>query len=62
MCDLVEEYAKEYAKEYADEQKIKLMVECYLAGGISLDLILQKLDLTQEQFMEYVEKYKVNAE
>ena len=58
MCDLVEEYAK----EYADEQKIKLMVECYLAGGISLDLILQKLDLTQEQFMEYVKKYKEQAE
>ena len=58
MCDLVEEYAREYAKEYADEQKIQLMVECYLAGGISLDLILQKLDLTLEQFTEYVQKYK----
>ncbi len=58
MCDLVEEYAR----EYADEQKIELMVECYLAGGISLDLILQKLDLTQEQFMEYVKKYKEQAE
>ena len=53
MCNLVEEYAK----EYADEEKIKLMVAVYREGEISLRTVLEKLNLTEEQFMKYVEEY-----
>lgn len=54
MCDLVQEYAK----EYADEEKIKLMVKCYISGALSENIAAEMVDVTGEQFLEYVERYK----
>ena len=52
MCNLVQEYAK----EYADEEKIKLMLELYMDGGVSLDMASKKLNMTEEQFLKRVEQ------
>lgn len=58
MCDLVQEYAKEYAKEYADEEKVKLMVKCYMNGALAANIAAEMVDMEEEQFLEYVERYR----
>lgn len=56
MCNLVQEYAK----EYADEEKVRLMVKCYLNGALPVNMAAEMLDMTEEQFLEYVERYQEN--
>ena len=66
MCDLVqayaEEYAKEYAKEYADKQvkkeRIKMLVELFNDGMLSESTAAKKLEVIEEQFLEYVDQYQ----
>ena len=66
MCDLVqayaEEYAKGYAKEYADKQvnkeRIKMLVELFNDGMLSASVAAKKLEIIEEQFLEYVDQYQ----
>ena len=61
MCDLVqayaEEYAKEYAEEYANKKGIKMLVELFNDGVLSAEIAAGKLEVTEEQFLGYVEEY-----
>lgn len=53
MCDLVQEYAK----EYADQEKIKMLVEMFNDGLVTIEAAVNKLGITREKFMEYSEEY-----
>ncbi len=53
MCDLVQEYAK----EYADHEKIKMLVEMFNDGLVTIEAAVKKLGITEEKFMEYSEEY-----
>ncbi len=50
MCNLVQ--------EYADEEKVKLMVKCYVNDALPVNTAAEMLDMAEEQFLEYVERYR----
>lgn len=50
MCNLVQ--------EYADEEKVKLMVKCYVSGALPVNTAAEMLDMAEEQFLEYVGRYQ----
>lgn len=53
MCDLVQEYAE----EYANKEKLKMLVELYKDGTLSVEAAAKKLEITDEKFLGYVEEY-----
>ena len=58
MCDLVQAYAEEYAGEQVNKEKIKILVELFNDGEVSVGAAARKLEITEEQFEEYVEQYQ----
>ena len=50
MCDLVQ--------AYADEEKIKMLAELFSEGALSIEDAVRKLEVTEEQFLGYVEQYQ----
>lgn len=53
MCDLVQAYAE----EYANEQRIKMLVELFKDGTLSVEAAAKKLEITEEKFLGYVGEY-----
>lgn len=53
MCDLVQAYAE----EYANKERIKMLVELFIDGTLSVGAAAKKLGITEETFLGYVEEY-----
>ena len=58
LMELMRPEVEKYAQKYANEEKIKLMVKCYMSGALSENIAAEMVDLTREQFLEYVEQYR----
>ena len=58
LMELMKPEVEKYAQEYADEEKMKLMVKCYISGALSENTAAEMVDMTKEQFLEYVEQHK----
>lgn len=54
MCDLVQAYAE----EYANKERIKMLVELFNDGTLPVEAAAKKLEITEEKFLVYVERYR----
>ena len=55
MCDLVQAYAEEYAEKQVNKEKIGMMVELFNEGMLPAEVAAKKLQVTEEEFLKYVE-------
>ena len=58
MCDLVQAYAEEYANEQVNKERIKMLVVLFNDGMLSASTAAKKLEVIEEQFLEYVDQYQ----
>ena len=58
MCDLVQAYAEEYANEQVNKERIKMLLELFNDGMLSASTAAKKLEVIEEQFLEYVDQYQ----